>query len=138
MRRQLLSLLACAVAAGCVEMSGPAPGLSSPPPPEPDKQMIQRVGSMEIGRTFNGVNLTAYGLSDSIGWRDPELRPRGAVPGPDGIINLEFVARPPVEAKPGPVPVRLMRADIAFDMATMRQSRGVRIEAREGALQAAF
>ncbi len=138
MRRRFLALLAVTLAAGCIEASGPAPGLTAKPPAEPEKEMIQRVGQLEIGRTFDGFNLTAFGLTDSIGWRQPELRTRGPVPGPDGFIELDFVARPPAQAQPGPIPVRAVRADIAFDAATMRQATGVRVYARDGAVQGVF
>ena len=61
-----------------------------------NKVPLQAVQSVEIGRTSNGILLTAHGTAPGLGYSLPALRVRrGGELGPDGYQEFDFVATAP-------------------------------------------
>jgi hypothetical protein len=64
--------------------------------PEIERDPVASVEAMEIGRGHRGWLVQATGYTDVVGYYSPLLRLRdGGRPAADGMIELEFVARPP-------------------------------------------
>lgn len=103
---------------------------------------VETVRNIEIGRTRNGIAVTAYGIAPALGFAGAELRPRReGKPGPDGVLDFDFVARPPdarFNLGEGAIPARAIRADTLLSPRQLEGVRGIRIHAAQGGLQMAF
>lgn len=105
-------------------------------------ESVVEVREIEIGRTRNGLVITAIGTAPGIGYAQPELRPRregGA--GPDGYLDYDFVARAPLQppaATEAPERARSVRADHHIGLNDLRGVRGIRVHAAEGGMMMNF
>ena len=109
---------------------------------EASYEPVTEVRQIEIGRTRNGLVITAYGIAPGMGYAAPELRPRrDGRPGPDGYLDYDFVARaphnPPAAAQTAPR-ARQVRADELIDINELRGVQGIRIHADEGGMMMNF
>lgn len=115
-------------------------------PAEPVYEPVVEVRNIEIGRTRNGIVITALGLAPGSGYAVPELRPRrDGQPGPEGYLDYDFVARAPDPAlgaglatAGGSERTRRVRADHLLALRHLRGVRGIRIHAAEGGIQMNF
>ena len=126
--------------AGCTvsgNMSGPADPVLAERFLDGLRQPVERIEAMELGRTRDGFALSVFGRVSTLGWSAPLLRARDPAISPDGMLEFDFVAVPPQLETPRPGPVRI-RADRAFPAEVLRQARGVRIWAAEGAVEGVF
>lgn len=117
-------------------------GAAAEQAPQPSYDSVDEVAHIEIGRTRDGLVITAYGVVPSLGFAAPELRPRrdGQV-GPDGYLDFDFVARVPAEpatAAAGPMRTRMLRADHLLPIRRIQGARGIRIHAAEGGMMMNF
>lgn len=103
---------------------------------------VESVNNIEIGRTRNGIAVTAYGIAPGLGFGGAELRPRrDGRPGADGLLDFDFVARAPdarFNLGEGDLTARAIRADILLSPGQLAGAQGMRIHAATGGLQVAF
>lgn len=103
---------------------------------------VETVRNIQIGRTRNGIAITAFGVAPGLGFGAPELRPRrDGKPGPDGVLDFDFVARAPdarFNLGEGPVEARAVRADTLLPTRTLKGVQGIRIHGASGGLQMQF
>jgi hypothetical protein len=103
---------------------------------------VESVHNIEIGRTRNGIAVTAYGIAPGLGFGAPKLRPRrDGKPGPDGILDFDFVARAPdarFDLGQGALTARAIRADILLSPRELTGVAGIRIHGASGGLQMLF
>jgi len=104
--------------------------------------LIASVRNIELGRTRNGIAVTAFGVAPGLGFAAPDLRPRrDGKPGPDGILDFDFVARAPdagFNLGEGPISARAVRADTLLSPRQLEGVRGIRIHGASGGLQMLF
>lgn len=128
---------------GVLEPSSQAPSQRDLPKVEvKERRPVERVVSLEIGRIYEGVMLTAYGVAPRSDWFSPQLVPRrGGRPGPDGFIEYDFVAAPPAlngfpetaKTPPGSAGQRRIRADVPVPSAALLGASGLRVHAARNA-----
>lgn len=103
---------------------------------------VESVRNIQIGRTRNGIAVTAFGIAPGLGFGAPELRPRrDGKPGPDGVLDFDFVARPPdarFNLGEGPIEARAVRADTLLTARKLEGVQGIRIHGASGGLQMQF
>jgi hypothetical protein len=103
---------------------------------------VESVSTIEIGRTRNGVAITAFGIAPALGFGGAELRPRrDGAPGSDGILDFDFVARAPdagFNLGEGAIEARAIRADVLLTPGQLQGALGIRIHAASGGLQMMF
>lgn len=103
---------------------------------------VETVRNIEIGRTRNGIAITAFGIAPGLGYGAPELRARrDGTAGPDGILDFDFVARAPdanFKLGEGSVSARAVRADTLLSPSQLQGVRGIRVHADSGGLQMLF
>lgn len=101
--------------------------------------LMPRVHAVEIGRTRDGVLVTAHGTAPGPGYALPTLRPRrDGAPGIDGYIEYDFVATPPPAGLqlPAGTPRSLeLRADTPLSANVLRGSAGIRVYGQVGGAQ---
>jgi len=103
---------------------------------------VEAVRNIEIGRTRDGIAVTAYGVAPGLGFGSPALRPRrGGKPGPDGHLDFDFVARAP-DARfglgTGEPAARGVRGDVFLTPRDLVGVIGIRIHGASGGLQMQF
>lgn len=107
-----------------------------------NKVPVQAVQAVEIGRTSNGILLTAHGTAPGLGYSLPALRARReGRPAPDGYLEFDFVATAPVEGldlPPGTTRTRAIRADLPLDLRELQGAKGLRVMALQGLVQVDF
>lgn len=106
-----------------------------------ERRPVLTVEVLEVGRTHNGVTLTAYGLAPHQDWFSPLLQPRrDGLPGPDGFIEFDFLAAPPElnqwpyadpyePGAPGDAQQRRVRGDAEIPAANLALAAGLRVHA---------
>ena len=103
---------------------------------------MSSITGIEIGRTRDGVLITALGEAPGPGYSLALLRPRrDTLVAPDGFIEFDFVASPPdpeLDLGIGTPRTRAVRADLPLLQGQVRNARGLRIIARSGAASVAF
>lgn len=132
--RAALAVLGLLVLAAC---SSPPP---EPPPvtaPDDGRRPVLGVVDLEVGRLRDGYMLTVFGETPTPGWSSAELRLMDTVPGPDGFLDVDFVARPPageisIEAAGAPERQRRVRGDLVLPEDRRRQLSGVRVHTAGG------
>jgi hypothetical protein len=78
-----------------------------------------------------------FGETPTPGWSSAELRLMDTVPGPDGFLDVDFVARPPageptIEAAGAPERMRRVRGDLVLPEDQRRRLSGVRVHTAGG------
>jgi hypothetical protein len=103
---------------------------------------IAAVRQIEIGRTRNGYVITVQGIAPGLGYGAPELRVRRqGSPGPDGIIDFDFVAQAPdpgFNLGEGTIEAREIRADLMITAAELQGAVGIRVHGLSGGLLMRF
>ena len=104
---------------------------------------VSEVRQIEIGRTRDGLVITAYGVAPGLGYAGPDLRPRrDGRPGPDGFLDYDFVVRapfdPPAATAEPSARARQVRADELVNIREMRGVQGIRVHAAEGGMMMPF
>jgi hypothetical protein len=103
---------------------------------------IEAVRRIEIGRTRDGYVITVLGIAPGLGYGAPELRVRRqGSPGPDGIIDFDFVAQAPdpgFNLGVGAVEARAIRADLMITAKELQGVAGIRVHGVSGGLQMKF
>ena len=106
------------------------------------KVPVQSIGKLEIGRTRDGILITALGTAQSLGYSLPTLRVRrDGRPGGDGFIEYDFVANEPapeLEFPVGTTRTRALRADLPVRVDELRGVRGIRVWSATNAMQIDF
>lgn len=106
------------------------------------KVPIQTVEKAEIGRTRNGVLITAYGRTAGFGYTFPVLEARrDGAPGADGYVDYDFMAtepQPDQNIPEGAMAGQAIRADLPLDADALQGVAGVRIHALSGGAQIEF
>ena len=133
-RRGVL-LAAASLLAGCAVGSGPGPVADIDPA---RKTLIADAQRLEIGRVTDGFALTGFGVTEGAGWSLPELRPRGAGVGSDGVLEFDFVALPPAEPVAAAEGARRIRGDALIPFDRLVRANGVRIYGRRGFVEGLF
>lgn len=134
------ALAAASVIGGCslFDSGKEEPAAAEQAVAEARYEPVVEVRDIEIGRTRNGLVITALGLAPGAGYAAPELRPRrDGRPGPDGYLDFDFVARAPNPALnlgTGSERVRTVRADRHLSLDELRGAIGLRIHAAEGGM----
>lgn len=130
-------LLGAFVLAACSR--DPAPVPAAVEPNEPVKLPVEKIQSVDLGRTFDGFMLTVTGNTVTAGWTAPELRPRGTGPTAEGLLEFDFLAQPPTAAAP-PAAAGMTRvlAFRPFPLAELQAVRGLRIHAADGPATISF
>ncbi len=144
-RYAALAALAALLALGGCSLFGSddeEPEAAAEQAPEPSYDSVDEVAHIEIGRTRDGLVITAYGVTPTLGYAAPELRlRRDGAPGPEGYLDFDFVARVPAEpvatADTSPR-ARMIRADYLIPLRQLRGARGFRIHAAEGGMMMNF
>lgn len=150
-----MALLA-ATLTGCGDSSGPADigtvigGVSSAERARREEEAarrankvpVEQVLGIELGRTSNGLLLTAYGLAPALGYSLPALRVRRqGQPAPDGFLEFDLVASEPapgVQFPQGDQRARQIRADLPLSLKSLRNIRGIRVWAIRNQSSVAF
>lgn len=103
---------------------------------------IERVLNLEIGSTRDGFMISATGLAPGLGYSRPQLRPRRqGAPGPDGFIDLDFVAQAPdsrLKLGVGETSARHLQVGLPVKPSDLRGAAGIRVHGLAGGLQMAF
>ena len=138
----ILSLLpfaaACGILGDDIDEEPEAPVVDA----GPMVRSVDDVRSIEIGRTRDGVVVTAYGIAPGIGYALPRLEPRrnGRL-GTDGFLDFDFVANAPdpgFQMPQGQVQARVLRADRLIGVNTLSSAAGIRVHGRSGGKQFEF
>lgn len=107
-----------------------------------NKVPMQAVRAVEVGRTSNGILLTAFGTAPGLGYSLPTLRVRrGGQPSNDGYLEFDLVATEPapgLNLPLGDVRSRAIRADLPIDIRALQGVRGLRVLALQGQMQVNF
>ena len=107
-----------------------------------NKVPMREVRTVEIGRTANGILLTALGTAPGLGYSLPTLRVRrDGKPAGDGYLEFDFVATEPapgLNLPRGDVRSRSVRADLPIDIRALQGVRGLRVHALQGEVQVNF
>lgn len=138
--RLIVAALLLAPLAGCSAFGGddatePAEVI------EPAVRPVDEIRGIEIGRTRDGIVVTAFGIAPTLGYADPRLEARrGGRVAEDGFLDFDFVATipDPAAAVPGNPEARLLRADRLITIEAARQARGLRIHGVSGGRAVAF
>ncbi|RMF38626.1 MAG: hypothetical protein D6754_07110 [Alphaproteobacteria bacterium] len=112
-------------------------------PVAPLYERIDRVETVEIGKAYRGIIVQTRGLSRREGYFAARLRLlNDGKPGEDGMIELEFLARPPSAATPPPGPDAVatfpLTAAQYLRAEQLDGAKGLRVVARDNALTQAF
>lgn len=102
---------------------------------EPAVRPVDEIRGVEIGRTRDGIVVTAFGLAPTLGYADPRLEARrGGRVAEDGFLDFDFVGTipDPAAAVPGNPEARLLRADRLITIEAARQAKGLRIHGVQG------
>lgn len=109
--------------------------------PEIRRDLVAEVTSVEVGTATGGILVQARGIAPLLGYYEGRLRlVQGQVLSPDGLIQVEFVARAP-EAAPvtsGSPEARAITAAQFIDADTLGTATGVRVIAANGAVDHLF
>lgn len=114
---------------------------AGPAAPVDRHEPVAAVLAVEAGQAHRGLIVTATGAAQLQGYFRPELRLRnGGRPGPDGFIELDFVAIPPetTTLQPGDAATRRLVAAQFLPSDLVAAARGVRVIAAGGALERRF
>ena len=107
-----------------------------------NKVPMEAVRALEVGRTTNGILLTAFGTAPGLGYSLPALRVRrGGRPANDGYLEFDFVATEPapgLNLPRGDIRSRSVRADLPIDIRALQGVRGLRVHALQGEVQVNF
>lgn len=118
-------------------------------PPAPAPEVVERrivpvtaVVSLDIGRTRDGLLVTAAGLAPPGGFSQPRLVVRReGQPGPDGFLDYDFTVREPAQElreQPGPTVTRRVQAVAELRERQLRNVRGLRVHAARGSAELPF
>jgi len=135
--------LAAALALGGCSSSGPDnPATGQDAVPAEVYAPVEAVREIEIGRTRDGIVLTAIGVAPGLGYSVPELRARreGQI-GPDGFLDFDFVAKAPdprLQLGEGSPQARTVRADLHLKSREVQGATGLRVHGIAGGLQVVF
>jgi len=103
---------------------------------------VLAVRAVEIGRTRDGLVITAYGTAPGLGYGSPTLQTRReGQPASDGFVDYDFVALPPdpgFELPQGSVEARELRADALVKIEDLQGAAGIRVHGRERSVQMGF
>jgi hypothetical protein len=83
-----------------------------------DRQLVMQIDSAKISLEPDGFEISAFGTSESAGWKDPTLVVSGAIT--NGIATVDFVACRPEASAQVLTPIQT-RALLDLDFATTRQ-----------------
>lgn len=111
-----------------------------PPPvtaPDDGRRPVLGVVDIEVGTLRDGYMLTVFGETPTPGWSSAELRLMDTMPGPDGFLDVDFVALPPtgeptIEAAGAPERMRRVRGDLVLPEDQRRRLSGVRVHTAGG------
>lgn len=135
----LLPLPACSLFGGGDEEEEAA---AAPVAVQPQAVIMAEITGLEVGRTRDGIVLTAIGLAPGIGFAEPRLAARrNGLPDSQGIVDFDFVATPPdagFNLGAGDPRARLIRADRLIGVDEMRGVAGLRVHAANGVRQIVF
>ena len=102
------------------------------------KVPVQSIGKLEVGRTRDGILISAVGTAPGLGYALPVLRPRrDGRPGNDGFIEYDFVATQPsadLNLPAGTSRVREIDAYRAVPLRDLRGALGIRVVAASNAM----
>lgn len=139
------ALLMIAGVPGCSMFGG---GDEADPAAQPAVQVarpvpVEQLAGLEIGRTRDGIVLSAYGVAPGIGYSQPTLTPRrGGTLASDGYLDFDFVATPPDRGfglgQGGNSKARLVRADRLLSTRLLRGVVGVRVHSATNGRQIDF
>ena len=143
-------LVACVLAvalplAGCSVFGSEEEETAAEPGPavvERGPVQVQAVRRLELGRTRDGIVITAFGTAPGIGYAGPRLEPRReGAPASDGLIDYDFVAVPPDPGfglPTGRASAREIRADRFVSLDELQGSRGIRVHGRDRSVRVLF
>lgn len=83
-----------------------------------DRQLVMQIDSAKISLEPDGFEISAFGTSESAGWKNPTLVVSGAVA--NGVATVDFVACRPEASAQVLTPIQT-RALLNLDFATTRQ-----------------
>ena len=93
-------LVALMMTAGCASRDA-APDAEMEPVDD-GRRLVLSITDVDVGRTFDGILVTARGETETAGWSAAMLRPRAADLTLDiGVLAFDLVARPPATAPTG-------------------------------------
>jgi hypothetical protein len=106
------------------------------------REPVESVERLELGRTRNGVAITAIGTAAGLGYSRPILVPRReGQPDPEGMLEFDFFVSPPdpsLDLPPGQGRALEVRADRLVPLATVSGVRGIRIHGLRRGVQVQF
>lgn len=130
----LVPLAACSVFDGDAEPEAVAAA-------EPAVRPVDEILGVEIGRTRDGIVVTAFGVAPTLGYADPRLEARrGGLVATDGFLDFDFVATlpDPAAAVAGDPAARILRADRLIALEAVRRAQGLRIHGIQGGQAVVF
>lgn len=117
--------------------SGPQAQLEAQQARIDTKVPITSVRRIEIGRTRDGVLVSAFGLAPGLGYSLPVLQARrGGRPNGNGIVEFDFVVTAPdpaLDLPDGSLSARKIRADLPIAATQLGAVRGFRVIALDDA-----
>jgi hypothetical protein len=146
MKARIAALAAALTLGGCTIGSGTIGADAPPPASDPAviaaMRQVASVERLEMGRTFQGIALIAFGEASGPGWTLGRLAPRGDRPGPDGFLEFDFVAAPPpADAPPTAVDnaaLRRLRGHALVPLDALEGVAGIRVHAAAGSISGRF
>lgn len=128
-RRGAMLALAGLAVTGC--SGGSDEEAAAPVSTEPQRQPVEEVDRLELGQTRTGIALAAYGQAPGIGYTGPRLvARRNGAPGPDGLIDFDFLLTPPdpgLNLPRGEGNARRVRVDLLLTGRDLIGARGMRV-----------
>ena len=139
-----LAFLAVFALSGCSWFSSddPATEAASTELATPALVPVQAVRSIEVGRTRDGIVVSAFGTAPGLGFGAPQLiARRDGKPNRDGFLEFDFVAQPPdpgFDLPAGTLEARAIRADLPIRGKSLNNVRGLRVFAANNGVQFIF
>lgn len=103
---------------------------------------VSAVRSIEVGRSRDGIVVSAFGTAPGLGYGGARLIPRrDGKPNREGFLEFDFVAAPPdpgFELPTGTLEARAIRADLAIEGRDLENVRGIRVFAARNGVQFVF
>ena len=103
---------------------------------------VSAVRSIEVGRSRDGIVISAFGTAPGLGYGGARLIPRrDGKPNREGFLEFDFVAVPPdpaFELPTGTLEARSIRADLAIKGRNLKNVRGIRVFSAQNGVQFVF
>lgn len=134
-------LVALMMVASCASRE-PTPA-SEAEPVDDGRRIVLSVIDLDVGRTFDGILVTARGETETAGWSSAALRPRADGVSPEaGILAFDLVARPPATPTTGALAAlpaaRRVEAALLLSLPALQGVSELRVHGQTGSATVTF